>query len=131
MKRCLSLLVLTALTTSCARVDEPADDVLLPRLAPVAAAPGDPRQQALLMGRLVVDQGCIKVGTVTVPWHSEVQLVQKRPPILRDTSTGRTYRIGDQVHVGGGSGDPATVDRGFTELAKRCGPPYFNGYFSK
>lgn len=131
MKRYLSLLVLTAITTSCARVDKLADDVLLPRRAPVVAAPGDPRQQALLTGPLVLDEGCIKVGTVTVLWHSEVQLVQKGPPILRDTSTGRTYRIGDEVRVGGGSGDPGTVDREYAEVAKRCGPPYFNGYFSK
>jgi hypothetical protein len=134
MKNFWSLIVLTVLTASCTRVDQSTDDVLLPRLPPVLAGTGDARLQALLVGHLVIDQGCIKVensGMVTVLWYREVQLAQKSPPMLRDTSTGRTYRIGDQVNVGGGSYNPAAVNRELNEVATRCGPPYFIGYFSK
>ena len=136
MKRFWSLLVLTVFAIGCARVVQNPEDILLPRLAPApVAGTEDVRLQALLIGRLTVDRGCIKVENsgqmVTVLWYSEVQLAQKSPAMLRDSSTGRTYRIGDQVRVGGGSGDPGTVNREFPEVARRCGPPYVVGYFSK
>ncbi len=82
MKQFRSLIVLTVLATSCARVDQSADNVLLPRLAPALTGTGDARPQALLVGRLVVDQSCIKVENsgqmATVLWYSEV--VRKLDP---------------------------------------------------
>src|SRR5512134_2940305 len=119
------LIVLTALATACAGSTQPASDVLLPKLAPLPAGVDDMRLTALLVGRLVVDQGCVKVDNsghmVTVLWHNEVELVAgSNPPMLRDTSTARTYRIGEQVRLGGGESDPAHVERKYPEIGERC-----------
>ena len=137
MKRYWLVMILTALAAGCTSPTPPMDEVLLPRLKPLGSGTNDARPQALLVGRLVIDKGCIKVGNtgeaITVLWHNEVELVPgERSPVLRDTSTGRTYRIGETVKIGGGSSDdPKYVARELPEVASRCGPPYFVGYFSK
>ena len=136
MKRYWLAMILTALAAGCTNPTPPMDEVLLPRLKPLRSGTDDVRLQALLVGRLVIDQGCIKIENaghlITVLWHNEVELVPgERPPVLRDTSTGRTYLIGENVRTGGGSSDPNYVAREHPEVASRCGPPYAVGYFYK
>jgi|GEM_PF-3495022 len=131
----LALVVATlAPIAACTQPTPGEADVLLPKLPPLPPGADDARFAALLIGRPVVHDGCVKVrdstgGLRTVLWHPETGLEEREGKFfLRNTLSGKAYAFGEQLRGGGGEVPAANVAQQYPEIAARCGPPYWIGY---
>jgi hypothetical protein len=123
-----------ALVSACTPSPSGDGDVLLPKLPPLPPGVEDFRHTALLVGRPVVHNGCVKVqapegGLHTVLWHPETELEERGGTlVLRNGISGATYAFGEELRGGGGEMPVESVAKQFPEVAARCGPPYRSGY---
>jgi hypothetical protein len=90
---------------------------------------------AAFEGRLVVENGCVKVRSPktqqgsTVLWYQGIELDRDRFGLfLRSSHTGNVTRFNTPVKFGGGAVSEEYIERDYPEVARRCGPPYFFGY---
>ncbi|MFT3779609.1 MAG: hypothetical protein QM772_15280 [Ottowia sp.] len=109
--------------------------VLLPQMPP-SWQPGTPTVyfMAGIGGELNVVRGCVRLMNgadgFTVLWHRGIELGRDaRGRFLRNVHTGAVQRFGEQVEVGGAGLDPEYVGRVTPEVSRRCGPPYWAGWF--
>lgn len=92
---------------------------------------------AALGGVPVVEQGCVRItssegATRTVLWHRGTELGRDATGyFLRNTATGTAYHFGQQMVFGGGEMPKDWAERGYPEIAKRCGPPYASGWLPR
>lgn len=104
----------------------------------VAKPRGGAEWMALAGGRLVVEDGCIRLKGGDAPstlviWRGNHALDSSRPGELRivDRFSGSFVRVGDEVELGGGGGDRLPVDPSHLEgpipPACRHGPYWLAG----
>jgi hypothetical protein len=91
---------------------------------------------ALAMGRLVVEDGCVRLRgspdhSTLVVWSGEYALQPAGPPggyKVVNLFTGDSIRIGEEVAMGGGGGDqPPDPRRLHAPIPPKCKGPYFFG----
>lgn len=106
-----------------------------PRLAPPAPGLAEIWLTAAFDGRLVVEDGCVKVHpsnaqrSVTVLWHQDIELRRDTKGLfLLTPRNGHVTRFDVPANFGGGLVSAARIQQTYPEVARRCGPPYAYGY---
>lgn len=85
--------------------------------------------QELRIGRLVLEDGCIRLESADGPPHPvaffahEMALDLSRPGEVRvkDLRSGESFRVGERLAMSGGAGNPVTKEPQLAEIARQCG----------
>lgn len=107
---------------------------LFPRLMPPSPGTDEVFLTGGITGVLVIDHDCVRLRTVggtstTVLWHRGIALEHdSNGYLIRHANTGRTFRIGETLRLGGGGMPQRQVQAQYPEVAQRCGPPYASGW---
>jgi hypothetical protein len=106
-----------------------------PQVAPPPPGLEEVWLTAAIDGKLVVENGCVKVRSPkaqqssTVLWYQGIDLGRDKVGLfLRNSHTGNVTRFNVQAKFGGGSASAEHIRRDYPEVARRCGPPYAFGY---
>ncbi len=119
----------TACGTSQTTVMSPAPNVVFPRQRQVAGPRSFP--SAAFGGRLVNDNGCLRVGNSLVVWPAEFTLITKNGVLTIIDEHDRTVaQVGDELLLGGGEIPPDERAWLNTEILRqrppeRCPGPYW------
>ena len=137
MKRSHYLTFILLVAAGCAaRVGS--GEIFLLLLDPAPAGQDEIYLTAALGGVPVVERGCVRIASPsgdrsrTVLWHRGTELGRDATGYyLRNAKTGTLYRFGQKISFGGGEMPQEWAERGYPEIAKRCGPPYASGWLPK